>query len=104
MEISQIYPQEGWVEQDPMDILNGVKECLERTIDNLKKLDIDPKDIVAIGITNQRETTILWDKVTGKPLYNAICMLYIFCRFTIFNKVVYYSFTTFLLLIFHNFV
>lgn len=58
-----------------MDILQAVRECLEKTVDNLKKLEIDPKDIVAIGITNQRETTVLWDKITGKPLYNAICEL-----------------------------
>lgn len=56
-----------------MDILQAVRECIERTTDNLRKLDIDPGDIVAVGITNQRETTILWDKITGKPLYNAIC-------------------------------
>ncbi|XP_024080435.1 glycerol kinase-like isoform X2 [Cimex lectularius] len=46
--------------------------CINQTVDNLKALEIDPADIVATGITNQRETTIAWDKYTGKPLYNAI--------------------------------
>ena len=57
-----------------MDVLQAVRECILKTTDDLRKLDIDPGDIVAVGITNQRETTILWDKITGKPLYNAICM------------------------------
>lgn len=45
---------------------------LQVTVDNLKKLDIDPEDVVGIGITNQRETTIVWNSVTGEPLYSAI--------------------------------
>lgn len=70
--ISQTYPKEGWVEQDPIEILNAVRECLRQTVFNLEQLTIDPTDIVAIGITNQRETTVVWDSVTGRPLYNAI--------------------------------
>ncbi|XP_043251780.1 glycerol kinase-like [Colletes gigas] len=70
--ISQTCPKEGWVEQDPMEILKAVRECLNQTIFNLRQLTINPSDIVAIGITNQRETTVVWDSVTGEPLYNAI--------------------------------
>ncbi|XP_031779656.1 glycerol kinase-like isoform X2 [Nasonia vitripennis] len=55
-----------------MEILEAVHECLNQTVENLKQLTINPADIVAIGITNQRETTIVWDTKTGKPLYNAI--------------------------------
>ncbi|XP_071638145.1 glycerol kinase 3 [Temnothorax longispinosus] len=70
--ISQTCPKEGWVEQDALEILRAVRECLKQTVFNLKQLTIDPADIVAIGITNQRETTVVWDSVTGEPLYNAI--------------------------------
>ncbi|KAF7281664.1 hypothetical protein GWI33_004441 [Rhynchophorus ferrugineus] len=63
-EVPHICPQEGWFEQDPMTILQAVKETIEVTCDNLKKLNINHEDIVAIGITNQRETTLLWDKLT----------------------------------------
>ncbi|XP_075214795.1 glycerol kinase 3-like [Lycorma delicatula] len=74
-EVNQIFPREGWVEQDPIEILNVVKDCIEQTVENLRKLEINPSDIVATGITNQRETTIVWDPDTGKPLYNAIVWL-----------------------------
>jgi len=68
-EFRQIFPQAGWVEHDPMEILStqfGVLDTLVR--DN----QVDPASIKAIGITNQRETTVVWDKTTGEPLYNAI--------------------------------
>ncbi len=68
-EFPQIYPQAGWVEHDPMDIWNVQFEMLRKLISEQK---VKPAEIAAIGITNQRETTILWDKNTGKPVYNAI--------------------------------
>ncbi|KAJ8974460.1 hypothetical protein NQ317_001582 [Molorchus minor] len=74
-ELSQIYPQEGWVEQDPMEILNVVRDCIENTIDKLITKGGSVNDIVAVGITNQRESTIVWDKTTGGPLYNSIVWL-----------------------------
>lgn len=72
LDVKSIHPKEGWVEQNPVEILNAVKKCIEVTIENLIQLEIDPSDILAVGITNQRETVILWDKYTGEPLYNAI--------------------------------
>ncbi|RZB40299.1 glycerol kinase-like, partial [Asbolus verrucosus] len=72
VEVPHITPKEGWFEQDPILILNSVIETINVTCDNLKKLNINYEDIVAIGITNQRETTILWDSTTGKPLHNAL--------------------------------
>lgn len=69
MEFPQIYPQPGWVEHDPEQILSSQVESLKKAVE---KAAIDPKDIVGIGITNQRETTIIWDKATGKPVCNAI--------------------------------
>ncbi|XP_062303442.1 glycerol kinase isoform X2 [Osmerus eperlanus] len=75
VEIKQSFPKEGWVEQDPKDILQSVYECMERTCEKLTQLNIDISNIKAIGVTNQRETTIVWDKETGEPLYNAIVWL-----------------------------
>uniref|UniRef100_A0A673BWZ7 glycerol kinase n=1 Tax=Sphaeramia orbicularis TaxID=375764 RepID=A0A673BWZ7_9TELE len=72
VEIKQSFPKEGWVEEDPKEILQSVYECMERTCEKLTQLNIDISNIKAIGVTNQRETTIVWDKETGEPLYNAI--------------------------------
>ncbi|HXF86172.1 MAG TPA: glycerol kinase GlpK [Anaerolineales bacterium] len=65
----QIYPKPGWVEHDPLEIWE--KSC-EVITTALRKGGVSPKEIAAIGITNQRETTIVWDRDTGKPIYNAI--------------------------------
>ncbi|XP_041114929.1 glycerol kinase-like isoform X2 [Polyodon spathula] len=75
VEIKQKFPKEGWVEQDPMQILQSVYECMERTCEKLAQLGIDISNIKAIGVSNQRETTVVWDKITGEPLYNAIVWL-----------------------------
>lgn len=68
-EFQQIYPKPGWVEHDPMDIWASQSSTL---VEVLAHADIHSDEIAAIGITNQRETTIVWDKETGKPVYNAI--------------------------------
>lgn len=68
-EHSQIYPKPGWVEHDPIEIMGNVYELMT---DALKKAGIGPESIAAIGVTNQRETVVLWDRTTGRPLYNAI--------------------------------
>lgn len=68
-EFKQIYPKSGWVEHDPKDILGSTLAVIMQAIVNAS---IDFKSISAIGITNQRETTIVWDKITGEPVYNAI--------------------------------
>jgi glycerol kinase len=68
-EFTQIYPQEGWVEHDPMEIYSSQYAVM---MELLTKQDVSPGNIAAIGITNQRETTIVWDKNTGRPIYNAI--------------------------------
>ncbi len=68
-EHEQIYPKPGWVEHDPLEIWARTQEVIKGA---LQKANIDPKDIAAVGITNQRETTVIWEKATGKPVYNAI--------------------------------
>jgi glycerol kinase len=68
-EHQQIYPKPGWVEHDALEIWARTQEVIKGA---LEKGNISPKDIVAIGITNQRETTVVWDKNTGRPIYNAI--------------------------------
>ncbi len=68
-EFPQIYPEEGWVEHDPTDIWSSQYGVMMETV---AKSGVSLRDIAAIGITNQRETTVVWDKATGKPVYNAI--------------------------------
>ena len=75
IEIKQKYPQEGWVEQDPKEIIQAVRECIKKTVEKLKDIGLNVSDIKAIGITNQRETTLVWDKNTGEPLHNALVWL-----------------------------
>lgn len=68
-EFTQIFPKAGWVEHNPIEIWNSVQSVLS---DALIDSNIKPAEIAAIGITNQRETTVVWDKATGEPIYNAI--------------------------------
>lgn len=68
-EFTQIYPKTGWVEHDPMEIWATQNAVW---VEALAQANISSEQIAAIGITNQRETTIVWDKLTGKPIYNAI--------------------------------
>ncbi|KAG7215746.1 hypothetical protein INR49_021967 [Caranx melampygus] len=75
VEINQSFPKEGWVEEDPKEIMQSVYECMERTCEKLCQLNIDLSNIKAVGVTNQRETTLVWDKETGEPLYNAVVWL-----------------------------
>lgn len=65
----QIFPRAGWVEHDPVELWRGVQEVVGAA---LEKADIAPTSIAGIGITNQRETTVVWDRDTGEPVYNAI--------------------------------
>jgi glycerol kinase len=68
-EFRQIFPQPGWVEHDPMEIWSSQ---LGVAAEAITKTGLEVADIDAIGITNQRETTVVWDRVTGQPIYNAI--------------------------------
>ena len=68
-EFTQYYPKSGWVEHDPMEILAAT---IEVSRDVIQRAGISEEQVSAIGITNQRETTVVWDKHTGKPIYNAI--------------------------------
>ena len=68
-EFPQIFPADGWVEHDPADILNTQIESAKNA---MALCGVEAKDVAAIGITNQRETTVVWDRSTGEPIYNAI--------------------------------
>jgi glycerol kinase len=69
LEHQQIFPRAGWVEHDPEEIWRNTREVIGQA---LSRADITRHDIAAVGITNQRETTVVWEKATGKPVYNAI--------------------------------
>ena len=68
-EFEQFFPQAGWVEHDPMEILTSQLSC---AVETLARAGARPRDVAAIGITNQRETVIVWERATGKPIYPAI--------------------------------
>ncbi len=68
-EFTQYYPKPGWVEHDPLEIYSSQYSVL---VEVLARSGIDPGEVAAVGITNQRETTIVWDKATGRPIHNAI--------------------------------
>src|SRR5438105_423253 len=69
LEHQQIYPKPGWVEHDPMEIWERTQSVTRGCLD---KGGVSAEDLVAIGVTNQRETAVVWEKATGKPVYNAI--------------------------------
>jgi len=69
VEHDQIYPKPGWVEHDPEEIMVNIIKVMKAALDNGC---VDPASIAAIGVTNQRETVVMWDRTTGKPLHNAI--------------------------------
>ena len=69
LEFRQIFPQSGWVEHDALEIWHTTYEVIKEAIN---RGNIDTSEIAGIGITNQRETTVVWDRKTNKPIYNAI--------------------------------
>lgn len=72
VEFKQIYPQSGWHEHDPLEIIESIKTCIEGAVRSFEEKGHSARAIKAVGITNQRETTVVWDHETGEPLYNAI--------------------------------
>jgi len=72
IEFKQIYPQPGWHEHDPLEIVSSVEKCIDGAVADFQNQGHSIDTIKAVGITNQRETTVVWDKNTGEPLYNAI--------------------------------
>ena len=68
-EFRQVYPRPGWVEHDPAELWNSQMEAARKAIDSI---NLSPQEIAAIGITNQRETTLIWDRESGRPVFNAI--------------------------------
>ncbi|KAK7727388.1 Glycerol kinase [Diaporthe eres] len=72
IEFDNLYPQSGWHEHDPIELLTSVEACIEGAMKQFTEKGHTAKEIRSIGITNQRETTVVWDKTTGEPLHNAI--------------------------------
>lgn len=72
LEFPQYYPHPGWVEHDPDEIIDSITVCMKTVAKKMAAEGIRSKQVKCIGITNQRETTIVWDKTTGTPLYNAV--------------------------------
>ncbi|MGL4495382.1 MAG: FGGY family carbohydrate kinase, partial [Beijerinckiaceae bacterium] len=68
-EFTQHYPQSGWVEHDPEEIWTSTLDVCRAA---MEKAGVSAADVAAIGITNQRETTVIWDRLTGKPIHNAV--------------------------------
>src|SRR6059036_2176987 len=69
VEHRQILPRAGWVVHDPVEIWDNTRRVVAEA---LARADVTPRDLAAVGITNQRETTVVWDRRTGRPVYNAI--------------------------------
>lgn len=67
--VTNIFPREGWYEQDPVEIINVVRECMEIAVQKLIDLGGDVRDIKAVGITNQRESTVVWDPESGESFF-----------------------------------
>ena len=72
MEVTQYFPREGWFEECPDEILNSALKCIDFTFQEFLALNYKKEQIKCIGVTNQRETTIVWDKNTGRALHRAI--------------------------------
>ncbi|KAH6894687.1 hypothetical protein B0T10DRAFT_480956 [Thelonectria olida] len=72
LEFKQIYPQPGWHEHDPEELISSVETCIDGAVEEFENQGHSREQIKAVGITNQRETTVVWDKTTGKALHNAI--------------------------------
>ncbi|KAF1991932.1 glycerol kinase [Aulographum hederae CBS 113979] len=72
IEFKQIYPHSGWHEHDPAELISSVQQCIDEAVKIFLRLGHSLDAIKSVGITNQRETTVCWDKQTGEPLYNAI--------------------------------
>ncbi|XP_059607835.1 glycerol kinase [Phlebotomus argentipes] len=81
--LKQLSPRPGWVEYDPVEVWKSVVECIEVAIRNLVLLDINPQDIIAVGLTNQRETVVVWSGDTGEVLHNAIAWCDVRCAETV---------------------